>query len=97
MNLHFTHQFRCIWLSVFFFLPLFLTCTQAFPDFVAHLEKLAEAIHPLLDAPPVDIPGVTAGSLRKRLAAAKTLMPVVKCGALVDACLGNRLSAVTES
>ncbi|XP_041803527.1 pyridine nucleotide-disulfide oxidoreductase domain-containing protein 2 isoform X2 [Chelmon rostratus] len=53
---------------------------KAFPDFVAHLEKLAEAIHPLLDAPPVDIPGVTAGSLRKRLAAAKTLMPVVKCG-----------------
>lgn len=57
-----------------------LTCTQAFPDFLAHLEKLAEAIHPLLDAPPVNIPGVTTGSLRKRLAAAKTLMPIVKCG-----------------
>uniref|UniRef100_UPI0037E75A80 pyridine nucleotide-disulfide oxidoreductase domain-containing protein 2 n=1 Tax=Semicossyphus pulcher TaxID=241346 RepID=UPI0037E75A80 len=53
---------------------------KAFPDFVAHLEKLAEAIHPLLDAPPVDIPGVTSGSLRKRLAAAKTLMPIIKCG-----------------
>lgn len=61
-----------------------LTCTQAFPDFVAHLEKLAEAIHPLLDAPPVNIPGVTTGSLRKRLAAAKTLMPIVKCGVWVD-------------
>lgn len=58
---------------------------QAFPEFVAHLEKLAGAIHPLLDAPPIDIPGVTAGSLRKRLAAAKTLMPIIKCGALVDA------------
>uniref|UniRef100_A0A3B4Y9U1 Pyridine nucleotide-disulfide oxidoreductase domain-containing protein 2 n=1 Tax=Seriola lalandi dorsalis TaxID=1841481 RepID=A0A3B4Y9U1_SERLL len=53
---------------------------KAFPDFVAHLEKLAGAIHPLLDAPPVDIPGITAGSLRKRLGAAKTLMPIVKCG-----------------
>uniref|UniRef100_A0A3Q1IB63 Pyridine nucleotide-disulfide oxidoreductase domain-containing protein 2 n=1 Tax=Anabas testudineus TaxID=64144 RepID=A0A3Q1IB63_ANATE len=53
---------------------------DAFPDFVAHLEKLAEAIHPLLDAPPVNIPGVTSGSLRKRLAAAKTLIPIVKCG-----------------
>lgn len=68
-----------------------LTCTQAFPDFVAYLEKLAGAIQPLLDAPPVDIPGITAGSLRKRLAAAKTLMPIVRCGALVDACLGNKL------
>ncbi|XP_029030879.1 pyridine nucleotide-disulfide oxidoreductase domain-containing protein 2 [Betta splendens] len=53
---------------------------KAFPAYVAHLEKLAEAIHPLLDAPPVNIPGVTTGSLRRRLAAAKTLMPIVKCG-----------------
>lgn len=68
-----------------------LTCSQAYPDFVAHLEKLAGAIHPLLDSPPVDIPGVTAGSLRKRLAAAKNLMPIVKCGVLVNACLGNVL------
>lgn len=64
-------------------------CSQAYPDFVAHLEKLAGAIHPLLDAPPVDVQGITAGSLRKRLAAAKTLKPVVKCGVLVEACLGN--------
>ncbi|KAF7643470.1 hypothetical protein LDENG_00238760 [Lucifuga dentata] len=53
---------------------------KAFPAFTAHLEKLAEAIHPLLDAPPVDIPGITAGSLRKRMAAAKTLTPLIKCG-----------------
>ncbi|KAM4607005.1 pyridine nucleotide-disulfide oxidoreductase domain-containing protein 2 isoform 2-T2 [Polymixia lowei] len=53
---------------------------KAFPHFVAHLEKLAGAIHPLLDAPPVDIAGVTTGSLRKRLTAAKTVMPLVKCG-----------------
>lgn len=63
-----------------------LTCSQRFPDFLAHLEKLAEAIHPLLDAPPVNIPGVTNGSLRKRLAAAKTLMPIVKCGVLAHVC-----------
>lgn len=63
--------------------------SQAYPDFVTHLEKLAGAIHPLLDAPPVDVQGVTAGSLRKRLAAAKTLKPVVKCGVLVEACWGN--------
>ncbi|XP_054456352.1 pyridine nucleotide-disulfide oxidoreductase domain-containing protein 2 [Anoplopoma fimbria] len=53
---------------------------QAFQDYNAHLEKLAGAIHPLLDAPPVDIPGLTSGSTMKRLAAAKTLMPIVKCG-----------------
>lgn len=53
---------------------------KAFPEFVTHLEKLAAAIHPLLDAPPVDIPGVTAGSMRKRLSAARTLMPIVRCG-----------------
>uniref|UniRef100_A0A8C5EHH3 Pyridine nucleotide-disulfide oxidoreductase domain-containing protein 2 n=1 Tax=Gouania willdenowi TaxID=441366 RepID=A0A8C5EHH3_GOUWI len=53
---------------------------KAYPEFVAHLEKLAAAVHPLLDAPPVDIPGLTAGSLRKRMTAAKTLKPLVKCG-----------------
>uniref|UniRef100_A0A672IL66 Amine oxidase domain-containing protein n=1 Tax=Salarias fasciatus TaxID=181472 RepID=A0A672IL66_SALFA len=53
---------------------------SAFPnsnEFLAHLEKLAAAVHPLLDAPPVDIPGVTAGSFRKRLAAAHTLKPII--------------------
>ncbi|XP_068183836.1 pyridine nucleotide-disulfide oxidoreductase domain-containing protein 2-like [Antennarius striatus] len=53
---------------------------KAYPVYIAHLKKLAEAIHPLLDAPPVDVPGVTSGSLRKRMAAAKTLMPIVRCG-----------------
>ncbi|XP_041866235.1 pyridine nucleotide-disulfide oxidoreductase domain-containing protein 2 isoform X1 [Melanotaenia boesemani] len=53
---------------------------KAYPEFTTHLEKLASAIHPLLDTPPANIPGVTAGPLRKRLAAAKTLMPLVKCG-----------------
>ncbi|XP_056148139.1 pyridine nucleotide-disulfide oxidoreductase domain-containing protein 2 [Lampris incognitus] len=53
---------------------------KAFPEFVTYLEKLAGAIQPLLDAPPVDIPGLTAGSLRRRLTASKTLMPIVKCG-----------------
>ncbi|XP_037541533.1 pyridine nucleotide-disulfide oxidoreductase domain-containing protein 2 [Nematolebias whitei] len=53
---------------------------KAYPEFVAHLETLACAIHPLLDAQPVDIPGLTDGSLRKRLDAATTLMPLVKFG-----------------
>ncbi|XP_063347768.1 pyridine nucleotide-disulfide oxidoreductase domain-containing protein 2 isoform X1 [Pelmatolapia mariae] len=53
---------------------------KAYPEFVAHLERLADAIHPLLDAPPVDIPGFTSGSLRRRVAAAKTLMPIFRCG-----------------
>uniref|UniRef100_A0A3P8V9Y9 Pyridine nucleotide-disulfide oxidoreductase domain-containing protein 2 n=1 Tax=Cynoglossus semilaevis TaxID=244447 RepID=A0A3P8V9Y9_CYNSE len=53
---------------------------QAYPDFTAHLEKLVEAVYPLLDGPPVNIPGVTSGSLRTRLAAAKTLIPAVKFG-----------------
>uniref|UniRef100_A0A673AJR1 Pyridine nucleotide-disulfide oxidoreductase domain-containing protein 2 n=1 Tax=Sphaeramia orbicularis TaxID=375764 RepID=A0A673AJR1_9TELE len=53
---------------------------KAYSDFNAYLEKLAAAIHPLLDAPPVDILGVTTGSLRRRLAASKTLQPIIKCG-----------------
>ncbi|XP_003964167.1 pyridine nucleotide-disulfide oxidoreductase domain-containing protein 2 isoform X1 [Takifugu rubripes] len=53
---------------------------EVYPDFVAHLDSLAAAIHPLLDAPPVDIPSATTGSLRKRLAAARTAVPLVKCG-----------------
>ncbi|KAF7219983.1 pyridine nucleotide-disulfide oxidoreductase domain 2 [Nothobranchius furzeri] len=53
---------------------------QVYADFVVLLEKLAGAIHPLLDSPPVDVPGVLAGSLRKRMTAAKTLIPSIKCG-----------------
>ncbi|XP_034040991.1 pyridine nucleotide-disulfide oxidoreductase domain-containing protein 2 [Thalassophryne amazonica] len=53
---------------------------KVYPDFIAHLDKLAGAVHPLLNAPPVDIPGITARSLKKRLTATKTLMPVVRCG-----------------
>lgn len=58
------------------------TYIQAYPEFVAHLERLADAMNPLLDAPPVDIPGFTSGSLRRRVAAAKTLMPIFRCGGL---------------
>lgn len=56
---------------------------------MAYLEKLGAAIHPLLDAPPVDVAGVTTGSLRKRLAAAKTLRPIVKCGVFENTSLEN--------
>lgn len=59
-------------------------CQKAYPDYVAHLEKLACAIHPLLDAPPVDIPGITEGSLRKRIAAMRSLKPLVKSGTLSE-------------
>ncbi|KAJ8250726.1 hypothetical protein COCON_G00226480 [Conger conger] len=53
---------------------------KAYRAFNTYLEKLAEAIHPLLDSPPVDIPGVTQGPLRRRLAALKTLTPLIKTG-----------------
>ena len=56
--------------------------TQAYGEFNAYLDKLASAAQPLLDAPPVDIIGLTSGSLRTRITAAKTLMPLVKCGTL---------------
>lgn len=61
-----------------------MNCFQVYEDFVAHLEKLAAAVHPLLDAPPVDVPGITAGSLRNRLAAVKTCIPMVKCGVSIQ-------------
>lgn len=69
-----------------------MSCSQVYPDFVAHLESLAAAIHPLLDAPPVDIPSATTGSLRKRLAAAKTAVPLVKCGVFIYAKLKHKLA-----
>lgn len=53
---------------------------KVYKDFVIYLDKLGGSIQPLLDAPPVDIPGLTAGSFRKRLAATKTLLPAIKCG-----------------
>lgn len=62
-----------------------MNCFQIYVDFVAHLEKLAAAVHPLLDAPPVDVPGITARSLRNRLAAVKTCIPMVKCGVSINA------------
>lgn len=72
---------KCAWMCI-----LDLTCcSQVYPDFVKHLDELAAAIQPLLDAPPVDIIGATTGSLRKRLAAVKTAIPVVKCGVFINA------------
>ncbi|KAK9964155.1 hypothetical protein ABG768_005353 [Culter alburnus] len=53
---------------------------KAYPDFLTYLERLACAIHPLLDAPPVDIPGLTQGSLRKRISALRSLKPLLKSG-----------------
>ncbi|KAM9804216.1 pyridine nucleotide-disulfide oxidoreductase domain-containing protein 2 [Neosynchiropus ocellatus] len=53
---------------------------KAYAGFISHIDKLGEAIHPLLDAPAVDIQGLTSGSLRKKLTAAKTLKPLIKCG-----------------
>uniref|UniRef100_A0A3B4B966 Pyridine nucleotide-disulfide oxidoreductase domain-containing protein 2 n=1 Tax=Periophthalmus magnuspinnatus TaxID=409849 RepID=A0A3B4B966_9GOBI len=49
-------------------------------NFIIYLERLADSIQPLLDAPPVNLPGLTTGSLRKRFAATKTLLPAIKCG-----------------
>uniref|UniRef100_A0A9J8B6U5 Pyridine nucleotide-disulfide oxidoreductase domain-containing protein 2 n=1 Tax=Cyprinus carpio carpio TaxID=630221 RepID=A0A9J8B6U5_CYPCA len=53
---------------------------KVYPDFLSYLERLACAIHPLLDAPPVDIPGLTQGSLRKKITALGSLKPLVKSG-----------------
>uniref|UniRef100_A0A8C1TTJ9 Pyridine nucleotide-disulfide oxidoreductase domain-containing protein 2 n=1 Tax=Cyprinus carpio TaxID=7962 RepID=A0A8C1TTJ9_CYPCA len=53
---------------------------DVYPDFLSYLERLACAIHPLLDAPPVDIPGLTQGSLRKKITALGSLKPLVKSG-----------------
>ncbi|KAL2083113.1 hypothetical protein ACEWY4_020886 [Coilia grayii] len=53
---------------------------QMYLGFLAHLEKLACAIHPLLDAPPVDVPRIMEGSLRTRLSALNTLRPLIRSG-----------------
>ncbi|XP_076831699.1 pyridine nucleotide-disulfide oxidoreductase domain-containing protein 2 isoform X2 [Brachyhypopomus gauderio] len=53
---------------------------KVYPDYVTHLEKLACAVHPLLDSPPVNIPGMIQGPLRKRLSALKSLKPLIKFG-----------------
>ncbi|XP_048865099.1 pyridine nucleotide-disulfide oxidoreductase domain-containing protein 2 [Brienomyrus brachyistius] len=53
---------------------------KAYPVFQKYLENLSCAIHPLLDAPPVDIAGIAGGSLRRRVAALRTLRPLLQCG-----------------
>uniref|UniRef100_A0A9J8A3N1 Pyridine nucleotide-disulfide oxidoreductase domain-containing protein 2 n=1 Tax=Cyprinus carpio carpio TaxID=630221 RepID=A0A9J8A3N1_CYPCA len=53
---------------------------KVYPEFLSYLERLGCAIHPLLDAPPVDIPGLTQGSLRKKISALRSLKPLVKSG-----------------
>ncbi|KPP59724.1 pyridine nucleotide-disulfide oxidoreductase domain-containing protein 2-like, partial [Scleropages formosus] len=53
---------------------------RAYPVFQSHLEKMARAISPLLDAPPVDVAAINKGSLRRRVAALKTLRPLLQCG-----------------
>ncbi|XP_018621573.1 pyridine nucleotide-disulfide oxidoreductase domain-containing protein 2 isoform X2 [Scleropages formosus] len=53
---------------------------RAYPVFQSHLEKIARAISPLLDAPPVDVAAINEGSLRRRVAALKTLRPLLQCG-----------------
>lgn len=57
-----------------------LAVLQIYPAYQAYMERLASAIEPLLDAPPVNIPGVTTGSLRKRVAALRTLKPLLQTG-----------------
>nr|XP_015202056.1 PREDICTED: pyridine nucleotide-disulfide oxidoreductase domain-containing protein 2 [Lepisosteus oculatus] len=53
---------------------------KAYPVYQAHMDNLASAIEPLLDAMPVNIPGITKGSLKKRLSALKTLRPLLQTG-----------------
>ncbi|MBN3326713.1 PYRD2 protein, partial [Atractosteus spatula] len=53
---------------------------KAYPVYQAHMDKLASAIEPLLDAMPVNIPGVTKGSLKKRLSALRTVRPLLQTG-----------------
>lgn len=64
-------------INIMFFSVLLL---KVYPDFLCYLERLACAIHPLLDAPPVDIPGLTQRSLRKKISALRSLKPLVKSG-----------------
>ncbi|XP_029554661.1 pyridine nucleotide-disulfide oxidoreductase domain-containing protein 2 isoform X2 [Salmo trutta] len=56
------------------------TDAKSYPEFITHLDKLAVAIHPLLDSPPVDIAGLTGGALRRRMAALRSALPLVQCG-----------------
>ncbi|KAL0964619.1 hypothetical protein UPYG_G00326530 [Umbra pygmaea] len=53
---------------------------KAYPEFIAHLDNLAEAIHPLLDSPPVDIAGLTEGGFWRRIAALRSATPLIQCG-----------------
>ncbi|XP_072293556.1 pyridine nucleotide-disulfide oxidoreductase domain-containing protein 2 isoform X2 [Eucyclogobius newberryi] len=68
---------------------------RVYTDFIKHLDRLADSIQPLLDAPPVNIPGLTTGSLQKRLSAAKTLLPVIKCGLKLGRSIPDFYSIVT--
>ncbi|XP_051778905.1 pyridine nucleotide-disulfide oxidoreductase domain-containing protein 2 isoform X2 [Erpetoichthys calabaricus] len=53
---------------------------KAYPLYQTHMEKIANAIEPLLDAPPVNIAGIYSGALKEKLGALRTFMPLLQTG-----------------
>uniref|UniRef100_A0A8C5QFC8 Pyridine nucleotide-disulfide oxidoreductase domain-containing protein 2 n=1 Tax=Leptobrachium leishanense TaxID=445787 RepID=A0A8C5QFC8_9ANUR len=53
---------------------------KAFPEYEEFMNRLVDAIDPLLDAAPVDVASITQGSLSQRLKSLQTLRPLVKAG-----------------
>ncbi|XP_039630524.1 pyridine nucleotide-disulfide oxidoreductase domain-containing protein 2 isoform X1 [Polypterus senegalus] len=53
---------------------------KAYPLYQTHMEKIANAIEPLLDAPPVNIAGIFSGALKEKLVALRTFMPLLQTG-----------------
>jgi len=51
---------------------------EAYPKYEKYLDKFANAIHPLLDNPPPNIPNILGKSLKKKIGGFRSLKPVIK-------------------
>ncbi|XP_008072148.1 pyridine nucleotide-disulfide oxidoreductase domain-containing protein 2 [Carlito syrichta] len=68
---------------------------QAFPRYEEFMNRLAQAIDPLLDAAPVDVAAFQHGSLWQRFRALSTLKPLLKAGRILGARLPQYYEVLT--
>ncbi|XP_037352511.1 pyridine nucleotide-disulfide oxidoreductase domain-containing protein 2 isoform X2 [Talpa occidentalis] len=68
---------------------------QAFPKYEEFMNRLALAIDPLLDAPPVDTAAFQQGSLVQRLKSLSTLKPLLQAGRILGGQLPQYYQVLT--
>ncbi|KAG8548913.1 hypothetical protein GDO81_023545, partial [Engystomops pustulosus] len=68
---------------------------EAYPKYEDFMNRLVDAIDPLLDAPPADTATIAQGPLTKKLKALKTLRPLLKAGVTLGSQLPKYYQVLT--